>query len=188
MLFGVRDHGHDEELRNGLKIKFDIWDNSVWSPKGFRNSLDGVPDVSRNVWVREHFIWSKWESPQGFWKGQKEVLRSPGARRQGSRVWTQTPGAPGLHKTSFCAFQKPCGLSPLAQIKCYRTQTFRETSGTPSGEFRNPSESKHYYPIYQSLSPDHFGVPLMSVILSGTPNNIRLPTYITHKYYIVNEC
>ena len=41
---------------------------------------------------------------------------------------------PGFRKTSLCAFQKPCGLSPLAQIKCSRTQTFRETSGTPSGD------------------------------------------------------
>ena len=38
------DHGHDEELRNGPEIKIDIWDNSVWTP-------EGVPDVSRNVWV-----------------------------------------------------------------------------------------------------------------------------------------
>ena len=60
------DHGHDEELQNGPEIKIDIWDNSVWSLEGFRNSLEGVPDVSRNVWVREHFIWAKGESPQGF--------------------------------------------------------------------------------------------------------------------------
>ena len=58
-------------------------DNSVWSPEGFRNSPEGVTDVYRNVWVREHFIWAKAESPQGFWKAQKEVLQSPGARRQG---------------------------------------------------------------------------------------------------------
>ena len=54
-------------------------DNVVWSPEGFRNSPEDVLDVSRNVWVREHFIWPKGESPQGFWKAQKEVLRSPGA-------------------------------------------------------------------------------------------------------------
>ena len=67
---------NDEELQNGPEIKIDIWDNSVWTP-------EGVPDVSRNVWVREHIIWAEGESPQGFWKAQKEVLRSPGARRQG---------------------------------------------------------------------------------------------------------
>ena len=82
-------------------------------------------------------------------QGQTPGFPASGPRRQGP--WRL---APGLHKTSFCAFQKPCGLSPLAQIKCSRTQTFRETSGTPSGEFRNPS-----YPIYQTLSPDHSGVP-----------------------------
>ena len=43
---------------------------------------EGVPDVSRNVWVREHFIWAKGESLRGFWKVQKEVLRRPEARRQ----------------------------------------------------------------------------------------------------------
>ena len=40
------DHEHDEELRNGPEIKFDICDNSVWSPEGFRKSPEGVPDVS----------------------------------------------------------------------------------------------------------------------------------------------
>ena len=30
------DHGDDKELQNGPEIKIDIWDNSVWSPKGFR--------------------------------------------------------------------------------------------------------------------------------------------------------
>ena len=63
-------------------MKFNIWDNVVWSPEGFRNSPEGVPDVSRNVWAREHFIWAKGESPRGFWKVQKEVLRRPEARRQ----------------------------------------------------------------------------------------------------------
>ena len=56
------------------------------APEGFQNSREGVPDVSRNVWVREHFIWAKGENTQGFWKAQKEVLRSPGARRQGWRL------------------------------------------------------------------------------------------------------
>ena len=90
------DHGHDEELLNGPEIKIDIWDNSVWSPEGFRNSPEGVPDVSRNVWVREHVIWAKGESPQGFWKAQKEVLRSPGARRQGPWRLGPDAGNPGV--------------------------------------------------------------------------------------------
>ena len=67
-------------------------------------------------------------------QGQTPEFPASGARRQGS--WRL---APGLRKTSFCAFQKPRGLSPLAQIKCSRAQTFWETSGTPSDEFRNPS-------------------------------------------------
>ena len=44
--------------------------------------MKGVPDVSQNVWVREHFIWAKGESPQDFWKAQKEVLQSPRSRRR----------------------------------------------------------------------------------------------------------
>ena len=67
-------------------------------------------------------------------QGQTPGFPASGPRRQGP--WRL---APGLRKTSFCAFQKPCGLSPLAQIKCSRTQTFRETSGTPSSDFRKPS-------------------------------------------------
>src|SRR3954466_14161618 len=50
--------------------------------KGSGNPSEGVPDVSRNVWAREHFIWAKGESPRGFWKVQKEVLRRPEARCQ----------------------------------------------------------------------------------------------------------
>ena len=98
MMFGVldKDHGHDEELRNGPEIKIDIWDNSVWSPEGFRNSPEGVPDVSRNVWVRVHFIWPKGESPQGFGKARKEVLWSPGARRKGPWHLGPDAGNPGI--------------------------------------------------------------------------------------------
>ena len=70
-------------------------------------------------------------------QGQTPGFPASGPRRQGP--WRL---APGLRRTSFCSFQKPCGLSPLAQIKCSRTQTFRETSGTPSGEFRNPSRDQ----------------------------------------------
>ena len=99
-------------------------------------------------WVE---TWSKILHKVGFTRKARILLGLQG----------QTSGFPasGLRKTSFCAFQKPCGLSPLAQIKFYRTQTFRETSGTRSGEFRNPSGDQTLYPIYQTLSPEHSGVP-----------------------------
>ena len=87
-------------------------------------------------------------------QGQTPGFPASGPRRQGP--WRL---APGLRKTSFCAFQKPCGLSPLAQITCSRTQTFRETSGTPSGDFRNPSGDQTLLSIYQTLSLDRSGVP-----------------------------
>ena len=59
----------------------------VLSSEGFRNSSEGVQDVSRNVWVREHFIWAKGEIPQGFWKVQKEFLWSPGPDARVPGVW-----------------------------------------------------------------------------------------------------
>ena len=87
--------------------------------------------------------WSKSLHKVGFTRKARVLLRlqgqTPGFPASGPRRQRPWHLAPGLRKTSFCAFQKPCGLSPLAQITCSRTQTFRETSGTPSGEFRNPS-------------------------------------------------
>ena len=115
-------------------------------------------------------------------EGQMPGFPASGPRRQGP--WRL---APRLCKTSFCAFQKPRGLSLLAQIKCSHTQTFQETSGTPSGEpepFRRPNTIIPYIKLYLRTIPEFL---VMSVILFRTPNNIRLPTYITHKYYIVNE-
>ena len=87
--------------------------------------------------------WSKSLHKVGFTEKARVLLglqgQTPGFPASGPRCQGPCRLAPGLRKTSFCAFQKPCGLSPLAQITCSRTQTFRETSGTPSGEFRNPS-------------------------------------------------
>ena len=40
--------------------------------------------------------------------------------------------------------------------------------------------SEYYRPIYESLPLDHFKTLVMSVISSGTPNNIRSPNHITH--------
>ena len=108
-------------------------------------------------------------------QGQTPGFPASGPRRQGP--WRL---APRLCKTSFCAFQKPRGLSPLAQIKCSRAQTFRETSGTPSDGFRNLSGDQTLLSTYQSLLPDHSGVPRHIRDLIQTPNNIRSPTYITH--------
>ena len=65
--------------------------------------------------------------------------QTPGTSASGPRRQGPWHLASGLRKTSFCTFLKPRGLYPLAQIKCSRTRTFRETSETPSGEFRNPS-------------------------------------------------
>ena len=101
--------------------------------------------------------WSKSIHKVGFTRKARVLLGLQG----------QTPGfpasgpwrlAPGLRKTFFCAFQKPCGLSPLAQIKCSRARTFRETSGTPSDGFRNLSGDQTLLSTYQSLLLDHSGV------------------------------
>ena len=107
--------------------------------------------------------WSKSLHKVGFTRKARVLLRlqgqtlgfsASGPRRQGP--WRL---ALGLRKTSFCAFQKPCGLSPLAQIKCSRTQHFgKHPEPLPMNSGTLP-ETKHYYPIYQSLSPDHSGAP-----------------------------
>ena len=106
--------------------------------------------------------WSKSLHKVGFTRKSRVILelqgQTPGFPALGPRRQGPWRLAPGLRKTSFCAFQKPCGLSPLAQIKCSHTQTFRETSGTPSGEFRNPSGDQTLLSTYQSLLPDHSGV------------------------------
>ena len=92
--------------------------------------------------------------PMRFLESTKGSFAESRARRQGSRCL-----APGLHKTSFGAFKKPRGLSPLAQIKCSCAQTFRETSGTPSDGFWNLSGDQTLLSTYQYLLPDHSGVP-----------------------------
>ena len=86
-------------------------------------------------------------------QGQTLGFPASGHRRQGP--WHL---APGLRKTSFCAFQKPCGLSPLAQIKCSRTHFGKHPEPLPVNSGTLPV-TNHYYPIYQTLSPDHSGVP-----------------------------
>ena len=108
-------------------------------------------------------------------EGEMPGFPASGPRRQGP--WRL---APGLRKTSFCAFQKPRGLSPLAQIKCSRAQTFRETSGTPFDGFRNLFGDQTLLSTYQSLLPDHSGIPRHIRDLIRNSDNIRSPTYITH--------
>ena len=108
-------------------------------------------------------------------QGQTPGFPASGPRRQGP--WRL---APGLRKTSFCAFQKPRGLSPLAQIKCSCAQTFRETSGTPSDGFRNLSGDQTLLSTYQSLLPDHSGVPRHIRDLIRNSEQHSSPTYITH--------
>ena len=108
-------------------------------------------------------------------QGQTPWFPASGPRRQGP--WRL---APGLRKTSFCAFQKPCGLSPLARIKCLVPKHFGkhpEPLPMDSGTF---PEIKHYYPhinLYFRTIPEFL---VIFVISSKTPNNIRSPTYITH--------
>ena len=146
---------------------------------GVSDEITDMMRSSRMVRTKDSYIgWyglAKGSGPWGYKSVQKEFCGSQGAKRR--RPWRL---APGLRKTSFCAFQKPCGLSPLAQIKCSHTQTFRETSGTPSSEFWNPSGVQtllSHIKLYLRTIPEFL---VMSMISSGTPNNIRSPTYITH--------
>src|SRR3954471_8089429 len=107
--------------------------------------------------------WSKSLHKVGFTRKARVLLglqgQTPGFPASGPRCQGPWRMASGLRKTSFCAFQKPHELSPLAQIKCSRAQTFRETSGTPSDGFQNPSRDQTLLSTYQSLLPDHSRVP-----------------------------
>ena len=60
---------------------------------------------------------------------------------------------PGLRKTPFAPTYSPMGLTPW------------------------PNHIIHYMNLYLRTIPE---LLIMSVISSGTPNNIRSPTYITH--------
>ena len=135
--------------------------------------------------------WSKSLHKVGFTRKARVLLglhgQTPGFPASGPRRQGPWRLAPGLCKTSFCAFQKPCGLSPLAQITFSRNQTFWETSGTPSGEFRNPSRDQTLLSTYQSLLPDHSGVPrhIRDLIQNSEKHSV---TNIHNSYfYFVNE-
>src|SRR3954463_7437631 len=107
--------------------------------------------------------WSKSLHKFGFTRKARGLLglqrQTPGVAASGRGRQGPWRLASGLRKTSFCTFQKLRGLSPLAQIKCSRAQTFRETFGTPSDEFQNLSGDQTLLSTYQSLLPDHSGVP-----------------------------
>ena len=128
--------------------------------------------------------WSKSLHKVGFTRKARVLLglqgQTPGFPASGPRHEGPWRLAPGVRKTSFCTFQKPRRLSPLAQIKCSRAQTFRETSGTPSDGFRNLSGDQTQLSTYESLLRTIPEFLVISVISSKTPNNIRSPTYITH--------
>ena len=54
-LFGVPDHGHDEESRNGREVKIDILDEGIRTPERFRDVSDiyrgteGLPELPGKV-------------------------------------------------------------------------------------------------------------------------------------------
>ena len=82
--------------------------------------------------------------PQGRFVKKERVLlglqdQTPRSSASGPRRQGPWRLAHGLRKTAFAPSQKPRGLSPLAQIKCPCTRTFRETSETPCSEFQNLS-------------------------------------------------
>ena len=76
------DHGHDEELWNGPEIKIDIWDNSVWSLEGFRNSPEGVP---RTLGKRYGPYGPREETHQPHGAGAPPHIGRPRWRRKGGK-------------------------------------------------------------------------------------------------------
>ena len=85
------DHGHDEESRNGRDLKIDILDIVFGLRKGSGIHRKGFRMFSE-MFGYENTLFG----PTGFWKAQKEVLRSPGTRRQGPWRLGPDAGYPGV--------------------------------------------------------------------------------------------
>ena len=102
-------------------------------------------------------------------QGQTPGFPASGPRRQGP--WHLSPG---LRKTSFCAFQKTLWAFPFGPNKVF---SYPNISGNIRNPFRRPNTIIPYIKLYLRTIPEFL---VMSMISFGTPNNIRLPTYITH--------
>ena len=97
----------------------------------------------------------------------------------------QTPGTlasgPWTPQDFLLRFPKTLWAFPFGPNKVF---SYTNISGNIRNPFRRPNTIIPYINLYLRTISEFL---VMSVILSGTPNNIRLPTYITHKYYIVNK-
>ena len=87
--------------------------------------------------------------------GPNATILGVSARRHGPRHVARVSGVcpPSLRKTPFAPTYSPVGLTPW------------------------PNHIIQYMNLYLRTIPE---LLVMSVISSGTPNNIRSPTYITH--------
>src|SRR6187399_699762 len=93
--------------------------------------------------------WSKSLHKVGFTRKTRVLLglqgQTPGFLESGPRRQEPWRLAPGLRKTSFCAFGKPCVLSLLAQISVPVNKHFgKHPEPLPVNSGTLP-EVKHYY-------------------------------------------
>ena len=109
-------------------------------------------------------------------QGQTPGFPASGPRRQGP--WRL---APGLRKTSFLCFPKTSWAFPLGPDKVFSCPNISGNIRNPfrwiPEPFRRLNTIIPYINLYLRTIPEFL---VMSVIISGTPNNIRSPTYITH--------
>ena len=122
--------------------------------KGSRIHRKGFWMFPKMFGYENTLFWTRGKAHGALGRCKRQFCGGQRARHQGP--WRL---ALGLRKTPFCAFQKPCGLSPLAQIKCSHTKHFRKHPELLSANSGTLPETKHYYPIYQSLPPNHYGAP-----------------------------
>ena len=126
--------------------------------------------------------WSKSFLKVGFARKARVLLglqdQTPGFPASGPR---RQGLAPGLRKTSFCAFLKTLWAFPFSPNKVFSYPNISGNIRNPfrwiPEPFRRSNTIIPYIKLYLWTIPEFL---VMSMISSGTPNNIRLPTYITH--------
>ena len=130
---------------------------------------------------------------------RQESFSDSRARRQGS--WRLDPEAkdlgiwPWTPQNFLLRFPKTLWDFPFGPNKVFsypkhigkHPETLPVNSGTLPVNSRTLPETKHYYPIYQSLSPDHSGVPRH--VLDLIPDSEQHSVTNIHNSYntIVNE-
>ena len=112
--------------------------------------------------------WSKSLHKVGFTRKARVLL---GLQGQAQGFPASGPWTP---QSFLLRFPKTLWAFPFGPNKVF---SYPNISGNIRNPFQRPNTIIPYIKLYLWTIPKFL---VMSVILSGTPNNIRLPTYITH--------